>query len=267
MDTNTDKKYISLSQYFSNADCTKIVLTFNEIEQIMGHQLPNAAYLNKSWWKKTKAPAKHFRAWANAGYTVQEIENGRSVTFVKATSSSLSSSAHTSTPQDILLVRQAGHDDARSFITLQQTVEAESKFMLYGKNERSVSTQSVRKRMAEWKKSGRSAIFIAILNGNHAGYLLFIGNEAERAAHRASLVIGVLSSCQKKGVGFALLKKAEDWARQHDISRLELTVASANTAACSLYEKAGYEVEGIRKQALLIEGNYHDELYMAKLLK
>lgn len=267
MDRNPEKKYLSLSRYFMNADNETITLTFEEIENIMGQQLPNAAYLNKSWWKKTKPPAKHFHAWMNAGYFVKEVDNGRRVTFVKSEMSSGKSSHQREPSSDILLVRTAEPDDARSFISMQKTVEAESPYMLYEKNERNPSTQQIRKQMTEWKKSTHSTILIAIFNGEHAGYLVLIGNPAKRAAHRASIVLGVLPDFQQKGIGYALLAKAEEWAAQRNISRLELTVVTANEAAVKLYQKTGYETEGIRKNSLFINGFFHDELYMAKLLQ
>lgn len=260
-----EKKYIPLSHYFEAATNSSIRLTFSEIEQIMGQNLPNAAYLNKSWWKKSKPPAKHFHAWMDAGYRVTEVEPDRYVVFEKADAKSAASDTEPE-DKDILLIRTAEHGDARSLALLQKAVEAESDFMLYGKDERSLSTQRVRKQIIEWKQSGHSAIIIAILNGQHVGYLMVIGNEAKRAEHRAALVLGLLKEAQGKGIAKSLLEKAEDWAKQKGISRLELTVVEANERARKLYEKAGFEAEGTRHRSLIIEGKEHNEIYLAKFL-
>ncbi|ANU16155.1 GNAT family N-acetyltransferase [Planococcus maritimus] len=260
-----EKKYIPLSHYFEAATNSSIRLTFSEIEQIMGQTLPNAAYLNKSWWKKSKPPAKHFHAWMDAGYRVTDIEPDRYVVFEKADAKNTASNAEAE-DKDILLIRTAEHGDARSLALLQKAVEAESDFMLYGKDERSLSTQRVRKQIIEWKQSGHSAIIIAILNGQHVGYLMVIGNEAKRAEHRAGLVLGLLKEAQGKGIAKSLLEKAEDWAKQKNISRLELTVVEANDRARKLYEKAGFQAEGTRQRSLIIDGKEHDEIYLAKFL-
>jgi RimJ/RimL family protein N-acetyltransferase len=37
-----------------------------------------------------------------------------------------------------------------------------------------------------------------------------------------------------------------------------------NEAAVSLYKKMGFEIEGIKKKSLNIEGKYLDEYYMGK---
>ncbi|MGK7379004.1 N-acetyltransferase family protein [Planococcus sp. 1R117A] len=259
-----EKKYIPLADYFASASSTKITLSFNEIEQIMGQQLPNAAYLNKSWWKKTKPPAKHFHAWMDAGYHVSEIITNRYVTFERTDASG----AHNANAgnEDILLIRAAEHGDARSLVTLQRQVESESDFMLYGKDERIQSTQSMRKQIIDWKQKGHSTIFIAILNGEHVGYLMIIGNAAKRAAHRAELVLGVQKSAQNKGIATSLLQRAEEWSATKGVTRLELTVVEENTAARKLYDKSGYEKEGIRKKSLIIDDKPYDEIYMAKFL-
>lgn len=262
-----EKKYIPLANYFSSATNPAIRLSFNEIEKIMGQQLPNAAYLNKSWWKKTKAPAKHFHAWIDAGYLVSEVEPNRYVVFERIDLANGGNNPGVDADEDILLIRTAEHGDASSLVTLQKTVEAESDYMLYGKDERNQSTQKVRKQIIEWKKNGHSTIFIAILNGEHVGYLMVIGNAAQRAAHRAAIVLGIQENARGKGIASSLLQRAEEWSLAKGVTRLELTVVAENTPAINLYEKAGYEKEGTRKKSLIIDDQPHDEFYMAKFLK
>ncbi|WP_407927862.1 GNAT family N-acetyltransferase [Gracilibacillus suaedae] len=48
--------------------------------------------------------------------------------------------------------------------------------------------------------------------------------------------------------------------------RMELTVAASNRSAVALYKKIGFEIEGTKRKALLVENEYLDEYYMAKLL-
>jgi RimJ/RimL family protein N-acetyltransferase len=38
-----------------------------------------------------------------------------------------------------------------------------------------------------------------------------------------------------------------------------------NTSAKHLYEKNGFNVEGIKKNSMIVDGKYVDEYYMAKL--
>ena len=50
------------------------------------------------------------------------------------------------------------------------------------------------------------------------------------------------------------------------MTRIELTVICNNNIAKSLYEKNGFVVEGVKKNSMVIDGEYVDEFYMAKTL-
>lgn len=47
---------------------------------------------------------------------------------------------------------------------------------------------------------------------------------------------------------------------------MELEVAKKNKVAISLYEKLGFEAEGVKRNAFLVNGKYEDELLMAKII-
>ena len=48
------------------------------------------------------------------------------------------------------------------------------------------------------------------------------------------------------GVGRALMRVAEDWARTRGLGRLMLETGAANAAARAFYEALGYELEDVR---------------------
>ena len=56
-----------------------------------------------------------------------------------------------------------------------------------------------------------------------------------------------------------LNSELDKWARENNLTRLELTVVSSNMVAKHLYEKNGFEIEGTRKNAMIIDGKYVDE--------
>lgn len=261
-----EKKYIPLASYFAEAEQNEITLTYTAIENIVGQQLPNAAYLNSSWWKKTKPPASHFLAWIDSDYTVKDIELGRSVTFVKVSEAVDYDLSSSNKSENILIIRPVDMDDARAIIRLHQDIDAESDYMLFGKDERKMTVQSTRKRIGEWKKSEKSGMFVGILNGEFAGFIAMTAGPAPRAQHRASLVIGVRQAFYGQNVGTSLMKKVETWSREVGISRLELTVVEKNEPALALYKKMGYSIEGTRLNSVYIGGEYVNEFYMGKII-
>lgn len=263
MGKKMEKKYIPLAAFFAEASQKEITLTYTEVENIVGQQLPNAAYLNSSWWKKTKPPATHFLSWLDSEYTVKEIDLGRAVTFTKE-SDEFKMGTSSNKPVNILIIRPVDLDDARSIINLQQDIDAESNFMLFGQDECKMTVQSLRKRINEWKKTDNSGMFVGILNGQFAGFLLLLAGPSPRTRHRASLVIGVREAFHGNGVGTSLMNKAETWAQEVGIRRIELTVVEDNERAISLYKKMGYTIEGTRTNSFFIQDRYVNELYMAK---
>ena len=264
MPKHSESKYIPLSTFFKQSSDKEITLTYEEIETIIGHVLPNAAYLSSSWWKKTKPPALHYFAWTDHGYSVKDVELGKSILFHSAVLESDQEISIGNNKRDILVIREAELEDARAFITLQETIFAETDFMLFGKSDRQMSVQSIRKSMTAWKSSKNSILLLAIMNGQLAGFVQFSGGPGPRALHRASVVIGVKKRFSKKGIASSLMRFGESWAREVGISKLELTVIKENTNAQKLYQKLGFENEGTRKKALIINEQFVDEFYMGK---
>lgn len=163
-------------------------------------------------------------------------------------------------------VRKVISDDADKLAELIKKVE-ESNFMLFGPGERKVTGEQLRRNRIEPLENDQSStIFVAVEGEDLVGYLMGIGSTAKRTAHSAYLVVGVLESARGKGVGTELFCQVEEWAKGRNLHRLELTVLVHNEAAINLYKKMGFEIEGVKKHSLLVDGNFVDEYYMGKLL-
>ena len=69
-------------------------------------------------------------------------------------------------------------------------------------------------------------------------------------------------------MGSALIRALIDWARAPGIvTRIELRVYARNARAIHVYEKLGFEREGLRRRAIFQDGEYQDDLLMALLLE
>ncbi|TYS52121.1 GNAT family N-acetyltransferase [Bacillus infantis] len=164
-------------------------------------------------------------------------------------------------------VRKLEPEDGEAFAELIKDVENESSYMLYGPGERKVSADIQRKMIEALSSRDNAAIFAAEDSGRLAGYLIVNGGMAGRVRHSAALVIGIKKDFRGQGIGYSLFQKLDNWAKEASLHRLELSVVSKNERALALYKKAGFEIEGVKKDSLFIDGNYHDEYIMAKLLK
>lgn len=164
-----------------------------------------------------------------------------------------------------MLIRKIKIEDAEDFINLIKNVESNSDFMLLEPGERKITLENQRNQIKRIEQQSNSTIFVAEDEGNLVGYLIAIGGEVKRTRHSAYLVIGVLEEYRGKGLGASLLNSVTKWAKEHNISRLELTTVTQNEAGIALYKKNGFEIEGIKRNSLVIDGTPFDEYYMSKL--
>ncbi|WP_413303386.1 GNAT family N-acetyltransferase [Bacillus sp. 1P10SD] len=163
-------------------------------------------------------------------------------------------------------IREARESDAENLVSLIKQVETEADFMLMEPGERQVTPEQLKQRIASFQKSGNSTFFVAENDGELIGYMFAIGGTAKRNKHSVYIVIGILKDYRGQGIGTRLFEKLEDWAVERNFRRLELTTVTRNVAGVALYKKMGFEVEGIKKDSLIIDGEFVDEYYMAKLL-
>ncbi len=77
----------------------------------------------------------------------------------------------------------------------------------------------------------------------------------------------VLKEFYHCGLGTELMHQLEAGAREKGVHRLFGTVRTENYHAIHLYLKCGFTIEGITKETAFINGRWHDEYYISKLLK
>jgi putative acetyltransferase len=89
-----------------------------------------------------------------------------------------------------------------------------------------------------------------------------------RRRHVGRLGMAVRDDWQGKGVGTALMEAALDLADNWlNLTRVELEVYTDNQAGIALYEKFGFEIEGILRRFAFRGGRYVDAHCMARILE
>lgn len=163
-------------------------------------------------------------------------------------------------------IREIEVSDVEQWSTLLQHVEAESAYMLWEAGERNVEMTGLLNMIEQFRQSDNSTILVAVKDDELIGYVLARGGNARRNKHSAYIVTGVLKQHRGQGIGTRLFNRLEEWAVSRGVTRLELTVVTQNVNGLSLYEKAGYNIEGTKKNSLIINGEFVDEYYMARIL-
>ena len=107
--------------------------------------------------------------------------------------------------------------------------------------------------------------FVALDGGQPVGWCDVVEKPRDALKHSGVLGMGVLASHRGRGIGATLLRRTLDDARDKGFTRVELTVRVDNERARKLYEKLGFEVEGLCRRHMRVHGEYFDSWLMAWL--
>ena len=164
-------------------------------------------------------------------------------------------------------LREAQESDAEAFLDLWDALDTETEFMLFEPGERKATLETQRTRLAN-AATEYVQIFVLVdrVAGFIAGFCAGRRSSNYRDKHTLHVVIGIRQAYTGSGWGFALLSELENWAKCHDISRLELSVMVNNSNAIALYKKFGFEIEGTKSKAVKLQSGFVDEYIMAKII-
>ena len=162
-------------------------------------------------------------------------------------------------------IREIQIEDAKNLLNLLKKLDAETTFLLYEKDERKRTIEQQRKNIKEQLERG-VLTFVLEDNKKLVGYVFGNIFTANRKKHCMNLAIAILQEYTSKGYGTKLMNTIEKYAINNGITRLELEVSKKNKIAISLYQKIGFEVEGVKRNAFLVNGYFEDEILMAKIL-
>ncbi|MBU9720779.1 MULTISPECIES: GNAT family N-acetyltransferase [Bacillaceae] len=171
-------------------------------------------------------------------------------------------------------IRKIKVQDAEAFLSLNKQLDNETSFMLFEPGERQTTVKQQETMIKKIRGKENSEIFVVELDKtdlentqpNLIGFLAFFGGQLNRNRHSGYLVIGVLEEFRGRGYGKRLFQTLEHWALEKEIHRVELTVMKHNVNALNLYLNMGFEIEGVKRNSLKVNGVYVDEYYLSKLL-
>ncbi|WP_415331813.1 GNAT family N-acetyltransferase [Clostridium perfringens] len=107
--------------------------------------------------------------------------------------------------------------------------------------------------------------YVAEENGKVIGLGILMNHGNLRKKHVGVITLMVNSDYQNKGVGSLLMDKLINLSESLNIIRLELCVFRDNYKAINLYKKFGFKEEGIKIKSALKNGEYVDEIIMARI--
>lgn len=75
-------RYENLKNYLNKLSTPTQLMTFKDVEDILGSELPKSAYKYAAWWANNKNPSRHSDYWLSAGWATEEVNiSAQNVTF------------------------------------------------------------------------------------------------------------------------------------------------------------------------------------------
>ncbi len=106
-------------------------------------------------------------------------------------------------------------------------------------------------------------MFVALANREVVGWCDIQRHPFAAHAHRGTLGTGMIADYRSRGVGSRLIDRTLQHAFANGFVRVEFNVRADNLRALGLYQKFGFVREGVVRDAVFVDGEYHDAIAMA----
>lgn len=113
-----------------------------------------------------------------------------------------------------------------------------------------------------------SLIVLIYLQGNLVGFGNLIQSPIEVFKFNVELGTSVRANFRGQGLGQVLIDSMIRFAKEKSqLRRVNISVVSENKSAIQLYQKNGFQTEGVRKKSVFSKGRFYDEMLMGLLLE
>jgi RimJ/RimL family protein N-acetyltransferase len=106
---------------------------------------------------------------------------------------------------------------------------------------------------------------VALEEGQVVGWCDVTPPNRPTMQHCGVLGMALLPAWRGRGLGERLIGQTLEVARAFGFLRVELSVRDNNPRAQALYHRVGFEVEGTKRRAVMIDGAFYDLIGMALL--
>lgn len=167
-------------------------------------------------------------------------------------------------------IREATPDDAEAVIAYMKRIAAEPhNGISYSSPDEFTYTLEEERELISTSQQAENCVWIlavtpedeiiGVANATGGRRVLF---------HTVGVGITVAKAWRNQGIGTSMMQFIIDWCRLNPVvHRLELTVFTDNVRAIHVYEKLGFQHEGIRRGAYFKEGRFIDAHVMAILFE
>ncbi|MEK4075631.1 GNAT family N-acetyltransferase [Paenibacillus sp. FSL M7-0656] len=162
-------------------------------------------------------------------------------------------------------IRSAEEKDAEALSSLRVQIDGETENMDREEGEAYIDAAGFRRIIHLDTEKSRNLFLVAVVAGEIVGYSRCEGTELKRFCHKVEFGVCVSREFWGHGIGKNLLEKSIEWADQTGVEKMTLNVLASNEKAIELYQKSGFEIEGIlKKDRRHADGQYYDTIVMGR---
>lgn len=163
------------------------------------------------------------------------------------------------------IIRPAYIRDAEELSHLRVQLDGETENLDREPGEGYMDKSDFEKLIQRDAESKRNLFLVAVVHNKIVGFSRCQGNELKRFAHKVEFGVCVAKACWGYGIGKSLLQQSILWADDAGMKKMTLNVLETNKKAIDLYEKFGFEVEGVLKNdKVLSDGKCYSTVVMGR---
>lgn len=162
-----------------------------------------------------------------------------------------------------LIIRRANKEDAKNIIEYLNKIGGESDFLTFGENQFKIGIEDERDYIDNANSSENSIVIVATIGNEIVGIGSINSTKKERTKHNGILGISIRKQYWGIGLGSFMMEYLIKWCKSNKITkRIELLVMEDNERAIKLYEKFGFEREGLLKGDMYVDNIYYNTIMM-----
>ena len=162
-------------------------------------------------------------------------------------------------------IREIRVDDAANMVSYLKTVMGESDFMNSYPDEITMTVEDEEKMIKGFNKSNSTLMLVVEMEGRLIASGTIIRLSKKKMHHRGNVAVAVLKEFWNLGIGKNILLCLEGYAKDLDLSQIELDYYSGNKRARALYNKIGFIETGKTPNAIILkDGRAYDSIKMVK---
>ena len=161
------------------------------------------------------------------------------------------------------ILRSPIKEDAQAMIDYLNIIGGESDFITFGKNEFSMSVEAEQDYIERINSMDNSKNVLIIIEDEIVWIASITSVQKERMKHNGTLGISIRKKYWGIGLGSEIMAYLIDWAKSNKITKkINLLVREDNIRGVKLYEKFGFEKEGLLKKDICVNGVYYNTIAM-----